>query len=525
MDITPSPLKHYETVEEYKAFAERLLKFEDEQEKFKLNRLLCRTDLYWLLWHGCGKHYIAHQWLLDRCKEVEAKPNGCLDLWSREHFKSTIGTYGKCIQDIIASHGDDPLPEWDREVTLGIFSITRPLAKSFLREIKTTFENSALPLTIIFPDIFYKNPKGESPKWSEDEGIIVKRKSITREATVEAWGLVDGQPTGKHFYGLIYDDIVTDKSVTTPEMIQKTTDALALSSNLGTEGGFERYYGTIYHANDTYSKLRKNKYITTRIYPCTEEGTWPGTPVLKSAENLAKKYAAQGPYIFSCQMLLSPTADSMQSFDDEWLRYYGGWDKKRMVGNIYITCDPAGAKKKTSDYTVFMVVAAVSDGNMYVVDMVRDRLNLKERTETLFELVREYRPILVGYEKYGKDSDIEHIEGEMERLNYRFKIQELGGITSKNDRIGRLIPDFMNSRIYLPYELWKRDYENKPRDLVEIFKSEEYSVFPVPVHDDMLDALARMKDKDMHLVFPQYEEEDDYYEEEFSKRPTSTTGY
>lgn len=224
-------------------------------------------------------------------------------------------------------------------------------------------------------------------------------------------------------------------------------------------------------------------------------------------------------------MLLSPTADSMQSFDDEWLRYYGGWDKKRMVGNIYITCDPAGAKKKTSDYTVFMVVAAVSDGNMYVVDMVRDRLNLKERTETLFELVREYRPILVGYEKYGKDSDIEHIEGEMERLNYRFKIQELGGITSKNDRIGRLIPDFMNSRIYLPYELWKRDYENKPRDLVEIFKSEEYSVFPVPVHDDMLDALARMKDKDMHLVFPQYEEEDDYYEEEFSKRPTSTTGY
>jgi predicted phage terminase large subunit-like protein len=525
MNITPSPLKHYTTIQQYIDFAKRFIKFKDEKEKFKLNRLLCRTDLFWLLWHGCNKHYVAKQWLLDRCKEVEAKPNDCLDLWAREHFKSTIGTYGKCIQDIIASHGDDPLPEWNREATIGIFSITRPLAKSFLREIKTTFENKALPLTTIFPDIFYKNPKGESPKWSEDEGIIVKRKNITREATIEAWGLVDGQPTGKHFYGLIYDDIVTDKSVTTPEMIQKTTDALALSSNLGTEGGYERYYGTIYHANDTYSKLRKNKYVTTRIYPCTEEGTWPGTPVLKSEENLSKKYVAQGAYIFSCQMLLNPVADSMQNFQFDWLKYYGGWDKKRMVGNIYIMCDPANSKKKTSDYTVFMVVAAVSDGNYYVVDIVRDRLNLKERTSTLFSLVSQYRPVLVGYEQYGMQSDIEHIQEKMQQLNYRFHIKELGGKTAKNDRIGKLVPDFENSKIYLPFELRKKNYEGKIQDLIDIFVNEEYLTFPTPEHDDMLDCLARIKDDAMNVEFPVYEEEEEYYQENFSRQEKSVTGY
>ena len=490
MNITPSPLKHYTTIQQYIDFAKRFIKFKDEKEKFKLNRLLCRTDLFWLLWHGCNKHYVAKQWLLDRCKEVEAKPN-----------------------------------DWSREATIGIFSITRPLAKSFLREIKTTFENKALPLTTIFPDIFYKNPKGESPKWSEDEGIIVKRKNITREATIEAWGLVDGQPTGKHFYGLIYDDIVTDKSVTTPEMIQKTTDSLALSSNLGTEGGYERYYGTIYHANDTYSKLRKNKYVTTRIYPCTEEGTWPGTPVLKSEENLSKKYVAQGAYIFSCQMLLNPVADSMQNFQFDWLKYYGGWDKKRMVGNIYIMCDPANSKKKTSDYTVFMVVAAVSDGNYYVVDIVRDRLNLKERTSTLFSLVSQYRPVLVGYEQYGMQSDIEHIQEKMQQLNYRFHIKELGGKTAKNDRIGKLVPDFENSKIYLPFELRKKNYEGKIQDLIDIFVNEEYLTFPTPEHDDMLDCLARIKDDAMNVEFPVYEEEEEYYQENFSRQEKSVTGY
>jgi len=524
MNITPSPLKHYKTTEEYKAFAKRFLEFENEEEKFKLNRLLCRTDLYWLLWHGCGKYYMAHQWILDRCKEVEAKPNDCLDLWAREHFKSTIGTYGKSIQDILASHGDNPLPEWDREVSIGIFSVTRPIAKQFLREIKLTLEKNEV-LKSLFPDILYKKPESESPKWSEDEGIVVKRKNIVKEATVEAWGLVDGMPNSKHFVIRNYDDIVTDKSVTTPEMILKTTAALGLSSNLGCEGGVARYYGTIYHANDSYSVLRKNKYITTRIYPCTKEGTWPGTPILKSFEHLAKKYAEQGAYIFGAQMLLNPIADSIQNFKFEWLKYYGGWDKRRMVGNIYILCDPANSKKKTSDYTVFMVIAAVSDGNFYLVDAVRDRLNLKERTSTLFSLVNQYRPLMVGYEQYGMQSDIEHIKEKMEQLNYRFQIKELGGKMAKNDRIGRLVPDFEGSRIYLPFELKKKNYEGRMQDLIEIFINEEYLVFPTPEHDDMLDCFARIKDEAMNVTFPLIEEEDDHYQENFSRQAKSITGY
>jgi len=532
MIITQSPLKHYTTIQEYQDFASRFTSFEDPQGKVQFNRLLCRTDLFWLLWYACGKHYVAKQWILDRCKEVESDFQNTLDIWSREHFKSTLLTYGKSIQNILASHGDDPLPEWPRETTIGILSVTRPLAKGFLREIKQTFEDNQL-LKSLFPDILYQNPKAESKKWSEDEGICVKRKSVYKEQTIEAWGLIDGQPTGKHFFELAYDDIVTQDSVTTPEMIQKTTAAFGLSDNIGTRGGIYRIVGTFYHANDTLNEVIRTGVYKLRKYAGTYEGKWPiasdaEAPLLTKKE-LELKAIKQGPYIFSCQILLNPVASSLQNFKESWLKYYGGW-AKHYTGNIYIIVDPANSKKKSSDYTVMFVVAACDDQNYYVIDIIRDRLNLKERTEALFKLVKQYYSkglIHVGYEQYGMQADIEHIREKQDELNYHFIIRELGGLKSKIDRIGKLVPDFENQRIYVPRQIMKTNYEGKLQNLVDIFIKEEYLCFPTSQHDDMLDALARIKDDDLKVSFPLPPLDD--YEDSFNKLDdqtrNSTTGY
>ena len=79
-------------------------------------RNLARTDLYFLLRYICGRDDLEHPWLYERCKEVQRSPNGHIDLWAREHYKSTIITFGLTIQDILRSHGEDPIgPE---ELTL-----------------------------------------------------------------------------------------------------------------------------------------------------------------------------------------------------------------------------------------------------------------------------------------------------------------------------------------------------------------------------------------------------------------------
>ena len=158
-----------------------------------------------MLRYGLHRKDAEDQWVLDRCREVQANPNGYLDLWARGHYKSTIGTFALTIQRIL----NEP------EQVRCIFSFVRPIAKAFLRQIKVEFETNE-ELKTLFPEVLWANPAKEAPKWSEDDGLVIKRKGNPKEATLEAWGLVDGATTSKHFDDLIYDDVVEIKSVNTP---------------------------------------------------------------------------------------------------------------------------------------------------------------------------------------------------------------------------------------------------------------------------------------------------------------------
>ena len=452
-------------------------------------RKLAREDLFFLLVYVLGRVDINRDWLFERCCEVQAKPDGHLDLWAREHYKSTIITYGKTIQDILI----------DPNVTIGIFSHTRPIAKGFLRQIKREFEGNQT-LRALFDDVIWDNPQKDAPKWSEDDGIILIRSQNPKEATVEAWGLVDGMPTGKHFAELIYDDVVTEKSVTGPEMIKKTTDAWALSLNLGAHGGLRRCIGTRYHFNDTYRTMIDRGSVIPRIHPATHNGKMDGDPVFLTLESLMEKRGDQGPYIFGCQMLQDPVADKAQGFDRDWVARWPGKDFDWM--NIYILVDPASEKKRGSDYTTMQVIGLGEDSNYYWIDGIRDRLNLTERGAALMRLHRQYRPFGVGYEKYGIQADIEYIETIQGRENYRFSITPLGGSMPKADRIRRLVPVMETGRWYMPAKCAYRSVnDGEMVDVVHEFMM-ELEGFPVGSHDDLLDGAARVLDDTLGARFP-----------------------
>lgn len=477
---------------------------------------LGRSDLYFLLRYLLKATYADNDWCFARCREVQASPNGHLDLWAREHFKSTIITYALTIQDVL----NDP------EVTVGIFSHTRPIAKGFLRQIKREFEANE-DLKRIYDDVLWQNPQKEAPKWSEDDGIIVKRKTNPKEATIEAWGLVDGQPTSKHFKRPVYDDTVTRESVTSPEMIKKTTEAWELSLNLHSEGGEARYIGTRYHFNDSYATMIARGSVKQRVKPATENGKVDGEPVLLARERLAEKRRDMGPYTFGCQMLQDPKADETQGFKLEWVTRYNAPIPPMAAAGMrkLLIVDPASEKKKTSDYTSAWVLGWNGDRKIYVLDGKRDRLNLTERTNLVFSLHQRWQPEQVGYEQYGMQSDIEHIQSEMERRVYYFPITKLDGAMPKNDRIRRLIPKFEQNIILLPSSLPQTNYEGRIEDLVQVFLDEEYQPFPVSAHDDMLDCLSRLADTNIFVDFPMaYDDEDDSDDNRQQSR-SSTTGY
>jgi hypothetical protein len=472
---------------------------------------LAKIDRWFLLVVVLNRKDAVHPWLYARCREVEQNPDGMLDLWARGHYKSTIITYAGTIQEIVKNPN----------ITIGIFSHTRPIAKGFLKQIKREFEINDF-LRELFPNVCYANPRQDSPQWGEEAGIIVRRKSNPKEATVEAWGLVDGQPISRHYDLRIYDDVVTRDSVNTPDQISKTTEALDLSQNLAGGQNREWYIGTRYHYADTYRDLI-DRGTQTRIYPATKEGTPDGTPILLSEADWAKKRMSMGQYVLACQMLQNPIAGSEQVFDPEWIRRI---EVRPRILNVYIMCDPAHSKKQSSDKTAIAVVGIDHAFNKYLLDGVCHRMNLKERWETLKKVRNRWlrqtgvQTVKVGYERYGKDSDIEHFQEMMKIETNYFPIQELAwpreGPGSKRDRVQRLQPDFENWRFFLApssesltssqkkaFELGdgalivrpirNKDENGRVYDLTQRMIDNEYNLFPA-VHVDMLDAMSRIYD-------------------------------
>lgn len=352
--------------------------------------------------------------------------------------------------------------------------------------------------------------------WSLDDGIMVKRKRTAKEATIEASGLVDGQPTSKHYEFLLYDDVVTLGSVTNPEMIEKTTEAMRMSFNLGAgEAVVKRFIGTRYHFNDTYRELMKSGAVAPRIYACTEDGTVEGRPVMRSREFIAQKYKEMGPYVFASQMLQNPTADTTQGFKKEWFRWFERKPDEDFKNysrmNRYLLVDPASSKKQNSDYTAISIIGLGEDKNMYLLDLYRDRLNLQERAQLVMALHRIWRPKRVGYEKYGMMADVEYLKSVQSEENYRFEVTEVGGTVAKFDRIRRLVPYFANRQFYMPYELYRTQYDGKEINLIETLVNEEILMFPVSLHDDMLDSISRIFDLEMSWPKVGRQQQEDRY--------------
>lgn len=422
---------------------------------------LAKNDRYYLLVRILHRSDAIHPWLYARCREVEANPDGYLDLWAREHYKSTIITFAGIIQEIIKNP----------EITVGIFSHTKPIAKAFLSQIQKEFESNE-DLRATFPDIFYDNPQRDSPSWSQDAGLTVKRKSNPKERTLEAHGLVDGQPTSKHFELLVYDDVVTKESVSTPEQIAKTTESWELSDNLGKAGGRKWHIGTRYSYADTYETIITRKAAIVRLHAATDDGTFTGEPVFFTKEVWQAKVIAQGEATISCQMLQNPLAGQQRMFD---VQDYRAYEVRPETLNVYIMVDPARSKKQGSDKTAIAVIGVDYASNKYLLDGFNHRMDLRERwlkTAMMYHKWKRTQGVqlcFVGYEAFGAQADLDYFEEQMKTPQGGgfFPIQELmwprDSEGSKTDRVQRIGPDLRLHKIFLPYDTDPRNLTSTQR--------------------------------------------------------------
>jgi len=418
--IKSAPYKH-----DYMEIARKIKT--KELDPVKVYRYLVKNDLFFVVNFVMEIPGVNRLFVVERCREVEetADETGYMDLWARFHYKSSIITKGLTIQRIFR----------DPEKCTAIFSHTRPTAKKHFRGIKLLLEGSEM-LKSWFPDVLYKNPTTEASKWSEDDGIIVKRKALIRsEATVEAWGMIEGMPTGAHFDYLMFDDVETDETVQNPQIVETINRRFDLARNLKTENGIFSVVGTPYSHMGTYIPYLAEKkgvddkpYMKIRRHAVMDEA---GEPVLLTKEAVAELKATTSAYVFSCQQMVDPTPTSERTFNPDNLQAI---EDKMIPQNSYsfMIIDPAGdGKDKRADswaMGVFHVEPRMDDlgqSRVFIKDLLIDQMKSDEAIDAAVKMyMRNGMIIRLGVEKTGQSTAELHIATALRAKGRRVDVKD-----------------------------------------------------------------------------------------------------
>jgi phage terminase large subunit-like protein len=141
-----------------------------------------------------------------------------------------------------------------------------------------------------------------------------------------------------------------------------------------------------------------------------------------------------------------------------------------------------------------LVFGFSEDRKVYLVDGVHDKLDLGQRYRTLKALNERYKPLIIGYERYGLQADIDFFRMENAKTNYYMPITEVGGGISKEDRILRLQALFETKDLIFPKHLrYTQLWNGEQVDIVNNIQM-ELLAFPFAEHDDLSDCLSRCYD-------------------------------
>lgn len=437
-------------------------------------------------WHG--KNLLDHPWIFARFREVQASPNGHLDLWPRYHRKTAIITQSLTLWDLC----DIP--------SLRFMIITWKLdnvGASFTQQIKKEAEDNQL-LKDLFPSTFFQDPLKESPLWKLDQ-LCFKQALNAKEPSITLASLRSGL-TSFHVDVRVWDDIVTEENVRTAEAIEQTTKKVRDFAGTASDYTVDRFTGTHWASNDTYDALIAAGLVKLRYHDLYQEDG--RTPVLMSetwCENMHRSMTLIGGEThWLCVMRNRPDMTGEIHFQRSWLKFYDDDPHEaRKLMNCYIVIDTARAKKKDSDFTVLTVVGlgkGVPFGHYWWLDGFRDRIGLVELTDRLFKMVDIWKPTYVFIEEQGAARDSEHFRKEMDDRKSMFRLHSFEDKMPKEDRIRRWQPIYESGRFHLPHRMPSR-CEGRPIDLVDHFVRFEYSLWS-PTRpskfDDMLDNFAHL---------------------------------
>lgn len=412
-----------------------------------------------------------------------------LFLLFRGAFKSTIITIAHTIQLMLI---------WP-DIRILIASHKKEGgSQKFLGSIKDHFIRNAR-FRKLFPEFCPKPNSVGQLEWGTSEQVTLPNRSATAifpEATIEIAGNTT-DVTGRHYDYLKIDDIVTRESVTNESMLEKTEEFNALLTFLFNqpEWGISDYAGTCYHFADLYASLRNSDQITKFILPVWDENKKPTIPERFTTRGIEqiRNHPSMTSYQFSAQYLMNPVPQEDQTFRPEYFSKHGFYYDAPPPGlKMYLLVDPANSQRKQSDYTAIISVGIDAMGDLWLIDIIRDKLTLDGRAKLVTDILIRNKIHLVHYESIGfQSSDTKSIREMGTQRDWYVTVNEIkASKQSKQDRIRGLQYFFEQGKIHFPKKyMYFSKYHNRQFDMTDVFRKELW-MFPSCEKDDLADCLS-----------------------------------
>ena len=150
----------------------------------------------------------------------------------------------------------------------------------------------------------------------------------------------------------------------------------------------------------------------------------------------------------------------------------------RKLIDVYCGIDPASSLAARSDFFVIATMGIDSDGNKYIIDILRDKLDPAIQPETIIKTYKKYKPKRMKIETVGYQEAL--------RSNVRKLMLDEGlyipglekGIKPRQKKSERLLS--------LVAPLARGEFYFRPED---IHAQQEFLSYPRGKHDDILDAI------------------------------------
>lgn len=410
--------------------------------------------------------------------QFDPNRNKLLVLMPRGTFKSSIVTIGFSLQYILN----------DGDARILIDSETYGKAKNFLAEIKGHLESNAKYRAIfkhihgVFPD---DSKKDSSVRWTDAAVDLASRTVKKKEPSISCSG-VDRSINGLHFDLIIEDDLHSEKNVTNKEQIQQVIDHRKLANSLLDPGMPKITIGTRWDFQDAYNDVmtkQRNSYNIILRKAIEDDGSFLFPERLTQAF-LDEQRRDQGSYIFSCQYMNNPVDDETATFKHSYMQTISWELVKDKPINWFLAVDPS-MEGPYSDYAAFVLAGMDAQGELYVRQIHRSKMNYSEIITLMFDWNMKYRPRRIALETIATQSNIMYmLNSEQKTRSDWLPLKEIKARSAtKEDRIRALAPYYEFRRIFHIEECHQLDELEY-----------ELTHFPKGENDDIIDALATILD-------------------------------